>query len=80
MSATIIPFRPVDGPLVEVNRSAIVAEMAKALIEAGSYYCERDAVLTLLGKFKAVDIAMLIDDARQVAMQEAVVALEMSGP
>ena len=82
MSATIIPFRPVDGPVVEFNRNAIVAAMAKALIEAGSYFCERDAVMTLVGsrEFRAVQIAMCIDDARQLAMTEDVVAREMSTP
>ncbi len=80
MTAHIIPFRPVDGPVVEVNRAAIVARMAQALIDAGSYFCERDSIMTLLGKFRAVEIAMLLDDARQVAMQEAVVAREMSAP
>lgn len=84
MTASILTFRPrlVDGPLIEVNRTALVAEMAKALIEAGSFFCERDAVMTLIGarKFRAVHIAMCIDDARQVAMQENVVAREMGAP
>jgi hypothetical protein len=83
MTADILAFRPrlVDGPVVEVNRAQIVARMAQALIEAGSYFCERDAVMTLLAnKFRAVDIAMLLDDARQVALQEDVVSREMGAP
>jgi hypothetical protein len=80
MTGTIIPFRPVDGPLVEVNRGEIVAKMAQALIDAGSYFCERDAIMSLLGTFRAVDIAMLLDDARQVALQEDVVSREMGLP
>ncbi len=78
-SASIHTFRPrlVDGPVVEVNRADRVAQMAKTLIELSTYADKDDAILSVRGKFSAVEIMMMIDDARQVAMQH-VVAREMS--
>ena len=71
------PFQLIDGSLVEVTRARRVAEMAATLIELGSYGSEREAIRSLFGRFGMADIMMLIDDARQAAVQ-SVVAREMS--
>jgi hypothetical protein len=80
MTASILTFRPrlIDGPLVEVNRTERVEAMAQALIEAGAYSSERDAIMALMwsGRFSSVEVATLLDDARQAA-QQAMVAREM---
>ncbi len=72
-----MPIRLVDSAAVQVNRAERVAAMAKTLIECGTYASERDAIRSLFGRYGIADIMMLIDDARQVAVQSAV-AREMS--
>lgn len=71
-------LRLVDGPLIETTpRREIVEKMAKDLIRFGAVANEQDSIRSLFGNgYSMVDIVMLIDDARQVAMSE-IVAREM---
>jgi hypothetical protein len=72
--------RLVDGPLLPVRRKTLVERMAKDLIRYDAVTPEADSIRSLFGRgYSMVDIVMLIDDARQVAMQ-AIVAREMSAP
>lgn len=59
-------------PLLNTRRADLVARMAARLIECGTYSSESDAMRSLVGNYAIADIMMLIDDARQVATQEAV--------
>ena len=79
MSATIMPFRPIDGPLaIAGERLARVEKMADALIAFETYGDEQEAVRSLYGNgYRMIEICLLLDDARQVAMQR-VVAREMA--
>ena len=79
MSIVNFTHRLIDGPLVVVNRKERVEQMAAALIEAATFGDERDAIRSLIGRFTPVDVMMLVDDARQVAVQSTV-AREMSAP
>lgn len=59
-------------------REARVNRMAADLVEADAFATLADAIRLLMWKgYGSVDIALLADDARQVAMQ-SVVAREMS--
>lgn len=81
MSAAVIPFRPIDGPLaIAGQRLARVEQMADALIRFEAYGNEQDAVRSLFGNgYRMFEICLLLDDARQAAMQR-VVAREMGQP
>lgn len=60
------------------NRAALIEAIAKDLIRYDALACEQDSIRSLFGRgYPMVDIVMLLDDARQVAMQE-IVAKEMS--
>lgn len=75
-------FMLIDGPLVVVGnrRKAIVLAMAAELVRFDAFQCEGSASRTLHNRgYRASDIFMMIDDARQVAMQ-SVVAEEMGKP
>lgn len=67
------------APQANTRRADLVARMAARLIECATYSSEREAIRSLLGQFAVADIMMLIDDARQAAVQQAV-AWEMSAP
>jgi hypothetical protein len=73
------PPRVIDGALLYIGRAELVARMADDLIEAGTFNDEREAVRSLFGKYPYFQISLLIDDARQAAVQE-IVAREMSTP
>lgn len=82
MGMTYPRIRLIDGPLLETDmrRTDLVARMAKELIRQDTYHTERDAIRSLVGNgFSALDVMVVVDDARQVAMQH-VVAMEMSRP
>jgi hypothetical protein len=74
-------IRLVDGPLVDTKtwRTLLVERMANDLIRApGTANSEVAAMRTLrICGHAMADIVMLIDDARQVAMQD-IVAEEMA--
>jgi hypothetical protein len=75
-------LRLIDGPLVDTQspRTALVQSMANCLVKAKSAGSETASTLTLRAcGFRMADITMLLDDARQTAIQE-VVAEEMSEP
>jgi hypothetical protein len=76
-------LRLIDGPAVDNKswRTAMVERMANDLIEDGATNDKRDAVRCLFrrGCYKSLDIAHLVDDARQAA-QQTIVAREMSAP
>ena len=71
-----------DGPLMALQdrRLALVEEMAHVLCQQDAYADPDDArrALRAFG-YSALDIEVLLDDARQAAVQDAV-ALEMSRP
>lgn len=73
-------IRLVDGPLVDnhTRRKDLVTRMAKDLIRFDAVADERDAIRALAwcGSYGTLDVVLLVDDARQVAMQE-IVAAEM---
>jgi hypothetical protein len=65
----------VDGPLVanKTRRTAMIERMASDLVRAGTANSEVAAMRTLKDCGHAMtDIVMLVDDARQAAMQEVV--------
>jgi hypothetical protein len=73
MNGTVILSHAREG------RDALVRRMADDLIECDAYANKLDACRCLLAKrYDSVDVAILLDDARQVAMQD-VVAREMTG-
>lgn len=62
------------------RREALVKRMAADLVAAKAFCSVADAIRLLMWKgYRSVDIALLADDARQVAMQ-SVVAKEMMQP
>lgn len=73
--------RHLEGPLVVVGdrRKPLVQSMAATLVRLNTFQDERDAIRSLRGTYAMADIVMLIDDARQAAMQ-TVVAEEMGKP
>ncbi len=77
----MLPFRllfPAAPPCAE--REALVRRMAAVVAAHGAFSSERDTIRLLMAKgFRALDVALLADDVRQVAMQ-SVVAREMSRP
>ena len=81
MGVVTFPARMVDGPLSPFSRSQIVRNMADELTKYDAWRNSGDAWRCLLVRgFKSFDIARNIDDVRQLAMQEAVVAEEMARP
>ena len=81
MGVVTFPARMVDGPLSPLGKSEIVRLMADELIKYDAWRNSADAWRCLMVRgFKSFDIARNIDDVRQVAMQEAVVAEEMARP
>lgn len=65
----------VDGPLMLATerRAALVTAMAADLKADGTYAERTDAHRSLSARgYSAFDISLLIDDARQVAVQEQV--------
>ncbi len=77
---TILASFLVDGPLMTApeRRTATVARMARLLAEADAFAIRGDAIRHLLASgYPVSDVFILVDDARQVAMQ-TVVAREMS--
>jgi hypothetical protein len=65
----------VDGALAANPRSqreTAVKRMAADLLKLGTFASERDAIRSLFGRYKAGEIMALLDDARQLAAQEAV--------
>lgn len=79
--AHAVPLRLIDGPLVNIHRAELVARMAADLITYDAAGDENNAIRSLYGtrRYEMVDIVMLIDDARQAAMQK-IVAREMAKP
>jgi hypothetical protein len=65
--------------MIRSIRAERVQQMAATLAELGTYGDEREAIRSLMGRYAPVDIMMLIDDARQAAVQQAV-AREMGAP
>jgi len=77
---TYPPIRLLDAPLIDARtrRRALVARMAQDLVRYDAHANEADAIRSLYGAgYPMADIVMLVDDARQVAVQE-IVAKEMS--
>jgi AmiR/NasT family two-component response regulator len=73
-------FVLIDGPVIDstIKRKAKVEQMAKDLVRYDAFHNEADAIRSLFGRgYGMADIVMLVDDARQVAMQD-VVAREMA--
>lgn len=73
----------IDGPLVSDRRRDLVQRMAKDLNRFDSWQNEQDAIRSLFGYgYSIIDIALLLDDARQVAFQMTVdvVAREVGKP
>lgn len=69
----------IDGPLMTTpeRRAARVEAMAFLLRQTNAYADRGDAVRFLMARgFSTLDILLLVDDARQVAVQD-VVAREM---
>jgi hypothetical protein len=85
----LIPFALVDGAVVHptVSRSDVVKAMAARLVEKDAFRNEGDAIRCLMWRdplnghteFSPYDVMVLVDDARQLAMQE-MVAREMGKP
>jgi len=71
-------IRLLDGPLVDSRRD-LIERMAADLVRYEAHGNEPDAIRSLYGtrRYQMVDIVMLVDEARQVAMQE-IVAAEMA--
>lgn len=75
-------FVLIDGAVMDATarRKETVTRMAKDLVRYDAVQDERDSIRSLFGRgYSMVDIVMMIDDARQAAMQE-IVAREMSRP
>ena len=78
----IAGLRLIDSAPVQVSRASraeTVKKMAAHLLQFDSFRTESDAIRSLFGHYPMFDIAVLVDDARQVAMQKTV-ATEMSKP
>lgn len=71
------PNRTLDSPTT--SRAETVKNMVAHLLQFDSFRTESDAIRSLFGRYPMFDIAVLVDDARQVAMQETI-AVEMSRP
>lgn len=71
----------IDGGLHagEKHRRELVERMAADLVRFDAWRNPQDATRSLFGRYGYTSIALLLDDARQVAMQTAV-AREMSQP
>ena len=81
---TYPPIRLLDAPLIDAQmtrRARLVKCMAADLIRYEAAHNEPDAIRSLYGtrRYQMADIVMLIDDARQAAVQE-IVAAEMEKP
>lgn len=79
--SVITLHRLVDAPLsletARHERACKVADMAHALIANQAYADQGDAITALVGAgFPIFEIKVLLDDARQVAVQH-MVAMEM---
>lgn len=71
---------PPPGSCDRAQCEALVRRMAADLVATDSFASERDAIRILMAKrYRALDVAVHADNARQVAMQ-TVVAREMSQP
>lgn len=71
---------PLDATLAEIReaRRDLVCKMAFDLIRFDAIAVEADSIRSLCGAgYSPMDVMMLIDDVRQVAVQ-AIVAKEMS--
>jgi hypothetical protein len=71
-----------DGPEMTIpeRRAARIIEMATILLEEPAYVERGDAVRCLHARgFNAIDIMMLVDDARHSVLQQ-IVAREMREP
>jgi hypothetical protein len=81
--ATVARIFLLEGPLMQApeRRETLVARMVADLIAYGAPADRQDAVSLLhsLG-YTAMEIHVVIDDVHQAAMQEMVVAAEMSKP
>lgn len=76
----ITNIRLLDGPLAPISRADKVQLMAADLVRLDAFRNEGSASRTLLNQgYSAFDTLILLDGARQVAMQ-TVVAVEMSKP
>lgn len=63
-----------------LERAVTVMNMAAHLLKRDAFRTESDAIRSLLGNgFNISEIVLLVDDARQAAVQ-AVVAAEMAKP
>lgn len=78
---TVIYFPLIDGSLVPLRHrhQELAQRMADDLVRLDAFQQERTAIRVLFEsrQYKMLDIMALIDDARQIAMQDAV-AREMS--
>ena len=82
MTRPISLFKFIDGPLMdqETRREEVVARMAKDLIEADAFGCERDAIRVLMHRgYPPFDVAALGSRAQYAAKQE-LIAAEISRP
>ena len=79
--ANTVPFRLIEGGLVNVTRSEMVRQMVADLIRFDAAGNEADAIRSLYGtnRYSMTDIVMNIDNVRQAAFQRTVdvVAREM---
>jgi hypothetical protein len=77
-----MPCHLIDGPLMTApeRREAMTERMA-IILSAHQVYADRAASVHVLRAegFPMIDVHLMVDDARQVAMQE-VVAREMMEP
>jgi hypothetical protein len=72
----------IDGPLLQApeRRAMLIEYMAADLLETGAFVDRSESEKQLhRDGYLCLDVMILVDDARQVAMQEAV-AREMSEP
>lgn len=72
----------IDGALAQQPRpaSSVIAQMASDLVRLEAYSNEPDAIRALMALklYSTFEIMTCVDDARQVAAQEALVAKEMA--
>lgn len=74
------PTYLLDGPLMLTpeRRAAMTLQMAAILLADDAHVDRGDAIRCLRGReYNAIDVMMLVDDARAVAVQD-LVAKEMS--
>jgi hypothetical protein len=82
MTKPISLFKFLDGPLMdqETRRGEVVLRMAKDLIEADAFGCERDAIRVLMHRgYPAFDVMAMVGRAQYAAKQE-LIAAEISTP